>query len=103
MHLPPGYEIYGSWQQFVLDLVDSLLHNGDVPRIRKLERLLKDDRAAVDPLVDEMHGNSGNLDPVLDRLLDRVDPLKGRQESRMDVDDLVREALDEPRREDLHP
>src|SRR3954470_19320076 len=53
--LPPGYQTYGSRQQLMLDLVDLLLHDGDVPRIRKLERPLEDDRAAVDSLVDEMH------------------------------------------------
>src|SRR4051794_37882334 len=101
-HLPPGYETYGSWQQLVLDLVDPLPHNGDVPRIGKLECLLKDDRAAVDVLVDEMHGNSGNLHAVVDRLLDRAETREGRQQRRMHVHDLVRKAPDEPRREQLH-
>src|SRR3954449_8582604 len=35
--LPPGYETYGFRQQLMLDFVDPLLHNGDVPRIGKLE------------------------------------------------------------------
>src|SRR3954452_5840723 len=99
---PPGYETYSSWQQLVLDLMDPLLHDGDVPRIGKLESLLEDDRTAVDALVDEMHGNSGNLDPVVDRLLDRADAGERRQERRMHVDDPAREALDEDRREELH-
>src|SRR4051794_13015122 len=47
-------------QQFVLNLVNLLLDGGDVPRIRKLERALEDDRPAVDALVDEMHGDSGD-------------------------------------------
>src|SRR4051794_15903943 len=102
-HLPPGYETYSSWQQLVLYLVDKLLHNGDVPRIGKVEGLLKDDRPAVDAFVDEMDRNSGNFDPVFQRLLDHVDPLEGRQQGRMDVDDLVRKATDEARPEDLHP
>src|SRR4051794_21189167 len=99
---PPGYETYSSWQQLVLDLVDPLLHNGDLPRIRKLESLLKDDRAAVDALVDEMHGNSGNLDAVVDCLLDRADARERRQQRRMHVDDLVWETADEDGREQLH-
>src|SRR4051812_20752597 len=78
--LPPGYETYGLRQQFVLDLVHPLLDCGDVPRIRKLERPLKDDRAAVDALVHEMHGNSGNLHAVLECLLDGVDPWERRQQ-----------------------
>src|SRR3954452_15288588 len=102
-HLPPGYESYSSWQQLVLDLLDLLLHDGDVPRIRKLECPLEDDRPAVDALVDEVDGNSGNFRAVLECLLDRVEPLEGRQERWVDVDDPVREAADEARREDLHP
>src|SRR4051794_38888682 len=102
-HLPPGYETYSSWQQLVLYFVDTLLHNGDVPRIRKLEGLLEDDRPAIDALVDEMHRNSGNFDPVFERLLDRVDALEGRQQRRMHVDDAVGEAPDKAGREDLHP
>src|SRR3954454_16743191 len=97
-HLPPGYQTYGSRQQLMLDLVDLPLHDGDVPRIRKLECPLEDDRAAVDPLVDEMHGNSGNLDPVVDRLLDRANSRESGQERGVHVDDLVREAPDEDRR-----
>src|SRR3954468_24897001 len=100
--LPPGYQTYGSRQQLMLDLVDLLLHDGDVPRIRKLERPLEDDRAAVDPLVDEMHGNSGNLHAVVDRLLDRADSRESGQQRRVHVDDLVREPPDEDRRQQLH-
>src|SRR4051794_12636227 len=100
--LPPGYETYGLRQQFVLDFVHLLLDCGDVPRIGKVERALEDDRPAVDAFVDEMHGNSGNLDAVVERLLDRVDAREGRQQGGMDVDDPVREALDEARAEDLH-
>src|SRR3954447_3269613 len=56
--LPPGYETHGFRQQLVLDLVHLLLHGGDVPRIRKLERPLEDDGAAVDSFVDVMHRDS---------------------------------------------
>src|SRR4051812_32118553 len=100
--LSPGYQTYGSRQQLMLDLVDLLLHDGDVPRIRKLERLLEDDRPAVDAFVDEMHRNSGNLDAVVDRLLDRADARERRQQGRMNVDDPVSEAGDEDRRQQLH-
>src|SRR4051812_9669808 len=99
---PPGYETYSSWQQLVLDLVDPLLHNGDVPRIGKLESLLKEDGPAVDSLVDEMHGNSGNLHAVVDRLSDRADARECREQRRVHVHDPVREAPDEHRGEQLH-
>src|SRR3954452_8955601 len=88
-HLPPGYQTHRSRQQLVLDLLDPLLHDGEGPRIRKLVGLLKDDRPAVDPLIDEMHGYSGNFYPVLERLLDHVEARKRRQQCRMDVDDGV--------------
>src|SRR5215213_11066175 len=53
-HAPGGYQAHGTRQQPVLDAVHSLLDLGDPRRIRKLERLLKDDGAAVDTFVDEV-------------------------------------------------
>src|SRR5919107_5054239 len=47
-HAPGRYQAHGTRQKPVLDAVHSLLDLGDPRRIRKLERLLKDDRAAVD-------------------------------------------------------
>src|ERR1700712_1567688 len=41
-------------QQPMLDSVDPILNRGDIPRIREnFERLLHDDRARVDALIDE--------------------------------------------------
>src|SRR4051794_7112091 len=59
-HLPLRDQAHGVRQQLVLDPVNLVLYGGYVARIRKLEGALKDDRAAVDPLVNEVHGNSGN-------------------------------------------
>src|SRR5437764_6762837 len=73
-------------QQLVLDLVNQVLDGGDVARIRKLERPLEDDRAAVDTLVDEVDGHSGDLHASRDRLLDRVHAGEGRQQRGVDVD-----------------
>ena len=71
-------------------------------RIRKLERLLKHDRPAVHALVDEVHGHTGHLDPVLDRALDRPQARERRQQRRVHVHDPAREAPDELGREQLH-
>ena len=59
---------------------------------------LGDDRAGVDALVDEVHGDAEDLDPVGERLLDRADAREGRQQRRVDVDHAVREAREERRR-----
>ena len=68
---------------------------GDAARIGKRERLLQDDRTAVDALVDEMNRDSHDLDPVRESLLDRLDAREGRQQRRVDVDDAPAEAVDE--------
>src|SRR4051812_48449985 len=69
-----GDQLHGTRQQPVLNLVDPVLDGGDVPRIRRIdrERLLQDDRARVDALVDEVDGRAHLLDPVLEGLLDRA-------------------------------
>src|SRR4051812_25979913 len=100
--LSAGYQTHGSRQQLVLDLVDLLLDDGDVPSIRKVERSLEDDRAGVDALVDEMDGHARDLDAGLQRLLDGVDACEGRQQRRVDIDDRVREARNEAGRQQLH-
>ncbi len=64
----------------MLDGVYPLLDARDVGSIRKLDRLLQQDWARVDPLVDEVDGHTGDPDAVLERLLDRSHAWKGRQE-----------------------
>src|SRR4051812_37977484 len=97
-----GYQPHRAGQQPVLDLVYPLLDLGDVARIRKLERLLQDDRPAVHGLLDVVDGNSHDLDPVVEGLLDGTDPGKRRQKRGVHVDDPSLESPDELRAEDLH-
>ena len=55
-----------------------------------VDRALQDDRPGVDALVDEVDGDPGDLDAVLERLPDRVEARERRQQRRVDVDDPVR-------------
>src|SRR5919199_6119023 len=89
-------------QQPVLDRVHVLLDLIDVPRIRKLERLLQDDRPAVHPFVDEVDGHTDHLDTVLERPSQRVQSGKRRQQRGMHVDYPPLEAADERPAQDLH-
>src|SRR3954454_9428364 len=78
--LPRRNQTHRARQQLVLHTVDSLLDLSDARRIRKLERLLKHDRAAVHALVDEVHGHADHLHAVRDRLLDRAHAWEGGQQ-----------------------
>ena len=73
-------------QQLVLDRHAAARTRRRRARVRQLERP-EGDRAGVDALVDEVHGDAEDLDPVVDRLLDRAEAREGRQQRRMDVDD----------------
>ena len=63
--------------------------------VADLDRALEDDRAGVDALVDEVHGDPGDLRAVVERLLDRADARERRQQRRVDVDDPPRERCEE--------
>ena len=69
-----------------------------VARRRHRDLALEDRRAGVDPLVDEVDGDPGDVDARLERLADRVEPGEGGQQGGVDVDDPVAEAADEGRR-----
>ena len=56
---------------------------------------LQDDGAVVELLVDEMDGAAGDLDAVFEGLGLRVEAGKGGQQRGMDVEDALREGLDE--------
>jgi hypothetical protein len=79
-----------------------LEHVRRLARVGQLERALQDHRTGVDPLVDEMDGDAEHLDPVGQRLLDRPQPGKRRQQRRVDVDDPLRKAAQERGIEELH-
>ncbi len=49
-------------------------------RAGKLDPTLEDDRAGVDTAVDEVDGHAEDLDPVGERLLDRVQTGEGGQQ-----------------------
>src|SRR5437764_166879 len=101
-HAARGNQPHRLGQKAVLDLVDASLHGGDVTRIRNgVEGFLQDDRAAVDTLVHEVHGDPHDLHPVVECLLDRVHSSKGRQERRTHVDDPPSESAHELRAEQL--
>ena len=64
--------------------------------------LLADDGTGVGAFVHVVHGDSGHLDPVAQRVTDAVGARETRKEGRVQVDDPVREAGEECRRDDLH-
>ena len=88
--------------ELVLDRVDRLLELLAVALGRHRHLALEDHRPGVDPLVDEVDGDPGRLDPGLERLADRVEPGEGGQQGGVDVDDAVAEAGDEAGAEQLH-
>ena len=102
-HTPLGDQAHRPRQEAVFDAVNTLFDIGNGVRIRKLQRLLKDDGAGIDALVDEMDGHPGDLHAVLDRLLDRTQAGKGGQQRRMNVDDPPGEAANEGPAQQLHP
>ena len=57
--------------------------------VGQLDRALEDDRAGVDPFVDEVDRHAEDLHAVLDRLLDRAHAREGGQQRRVDVEDPV--------------
>jgi len=59
-------------------------------------------RRRIDALVDEVDRDAGDLDPVLDRLLDGAETREGGQQRRVDVDDTARETADEAGCQELH-
>src|ERR687887_1353069 len=73
-------------------------------RLARLHRdgLLRDHRAAVEALVDEVHRDTGRLDTGCQCVVDRVRPRKLGQERRMDIDDALGKALEERLREQGH-
>ena len=71
-------------------------------RVGQLDRALEDDRARVDPFVDEVDRHAEDLHAVLDGLLDRAHAGEGGQQRGVDVEDPVGEARHEAGVEDRH-
>src|ERR1700733_1618954 len=65
-------------------------------------RALQDDDAMVELLVDEVYGAAGDFDSVLEGLMLRVEAGECRQQRRMNVQNALRECLDEAGREQAH-
>src|SRR6185312_15775246 len=88
--------------ELVLDRMERVFELLPVARRRHRDLALEDRRPGVDPLVDEVDGDAGDVDARLERLADRVEPGEGRQQGGVDVDDAVAEAADEGGAEQLH-
>src|SRR5204862_8354852 len=81
LHTPACQLPDGLGQQSMLDLMDPFLHGGDVTRIAfEGEGLLRDDRARVGVLLDEVHRHARDLHHVLQGLLQEAEPAEGRQQ-----------------------
>ena len=66
------------------------------------DRRLQHDRPAVELAGHEVHGRAADLHAVLERLPLRVDAGERRQQRRMDVQDRVRERLEQRRADQAH-
>ena len=86
----------------MLDRLQAGVDRAGIARVGQLDRALEDDRARVDPFIDEVDRHAEDLDPVLDGLLDRPHAGEGGQQRGVDVDDPVGEARHEARVEDRH-
>src|SRR6185312_4416252 len=65
-------------------------------------RALDDDRPGIHFGNDKMHGRAVARRARFERASVRVEPLEGRQQSRMDIEQALRPLLDEPRGEQPH-
>ena len=92
---PPG-------QEPVLDRLDPLVERRLVVAGQDRDRLLGDDRAAVERLVDEVDRAAGHPDAVGERVADGVRAREGRQQRGMRVQDPARRTPRAPRPDDPH-
>src|SRR5512146_1093758 len=88
--------------ELVLDRVDRRLQPRPVAIGGHRHLAPHDRRPGVDPLVDEVDRDAGDLDARVQRLADRVETGKGGQQRRVDVDDAAAKAGDEGGGEQLH-
>ncbi len=64
--------------------------------------LLQNDHAVVDGLVDKVHRATGDLRPIFERLMLRIEPRKRRQQRRMHIQNAIRKRLYKRRRDNAH-
>ena len=97
-----GEERDRPWQQAVLDRVDPRGEAGLIVAGNDRDRLLDQDRPAVERLVDEMDRDTGHRDAVRQRVGDRMGARESRQQRGMDVEDPSAERRQHPRPDDPH-
>src|SRR5437764_1292649 len=74
------------WQQLVLDRLQPFPHLLHAPGVRQIHGSLQDHRPGVDPFIHEVDRDAEDLDAVIERLLDRAQPGKGRKQRGLDID-----------------
>src|SRR5436305_3302027 len=67
-----------------------------------LDLALQDYWSGIDPLVDEVDADAGDVGARVERLANRIESGEGGQQGGVDVDDAVAEARDEAGAEQLH-
>ncbi len=93
---------HGSRQQTVLDGPDAVLDAGDVVAGHDRDRLLGDDRTAVEGFVDEVDRAARDGHAVRQGVRDGVGPREGGQERGMRVEDAGRQRGQDARPDDPH-
>ncbi len=86
----------------MLDLLDPAVQRRRVVVGLNPNGFLKDDRAVVHLFVDEVDGDPGECDPVIERVLNGVGAGEGGEQGGVNVDDRVRESFDGVRSKDPH-
>lgn len=91
---------FGVGDVFLLE--DAMGEGGLIVGVEDRDGALGDDDAVVELLVDEVDGAAGDLDAVVEGLLLGIEAGEGREQRGMDVEDALREGLDEAGREQAH-
>ena len=97
-----GEQAHALGQQPVLERAQQVVEAVAVDRRRHVDRRLQQDRAGVDPLVDEVDGDAGDLHAVVERVARSRRAREGGQQRRVDVDDAIGEAREEAGAQQRH-
>ena len=89
-------------QEPVLDRVEPLQERGLVIAGKHRDCLGKDDRAAIERRVDEVHSHAGHRSAGRERVADRVGPGEAGQERGVHVEDAAREGREDGRADEAH-